>query len=712
MNAPLASLLALAAVASSPHSLQGPEPARNASARDAAAQNDSAGAVAFGRELERVQQRMDRADWKAARRQLDLALEAHAGELYVLGRLGEVELVLKRCAFWEHKGALEVASFVQGQLVRSDAARGTLTLRYSAGEFPDFDAQSSAMIYNVEFSGPYRIEVSGDTDASIAVCAGLDSMAQITYGLVETSGPGLKRDQVRRFVQLQGQWRDSNGAVRALDKRAEFIVDADAAGVVAVSVQENQVKASFDGRSVLSIAKPRDLWGTLALAPSRPPRGAYVVEGEAIGWHQRQRDVVFQREWPAFEAQWSLAENVPGWIATALAGPKHAGLPAGGRPRGIEPEELPQNLVPRWNALADATKAKDLETVAREAKWLLRREPDLGIAALLGAQALEGLQEREDAIAMLTACVERHPAYFDAAHYLSRLLLVSGRFQDSLDVIAGAVQSGLPAHDFQGIAVTATKGLRGPAWSGKFTFSSRHYDVASDLSRDTCREVANELEESLRQVSRRIGVDLGVPSRRFQVYVFSGNGSYRDYLDDVFDVRLEHTQGMYSPFLKQLLVLRSDPLDEFHRTARHEGFHQVLDSVMAAPPLWVNEGLAEYFAGLKAPDGRWDDGRVLDSRLRTLRTSGRSLRDKLVPLQVFVRFSQPQFMQDGRWNYAQAWALIHYLKHSSVENEDALETLLAELLKGTSHDAAIDRAFRGRDWRALDAGLLAHIENL
>ncbi len=710
MNAALASLLALGALVTSPISLQEPELAQSPRARDAAApagaQNDSAGAVAFGRELERVQQRMDRAEWKAARRQLDLALEAHTGERYVLGRLGEVELVLKRCAFWEHKGALDVASLVEGQLVRSDAARGTLTLRYGAGEFPDFDAQSSALIFDVEFSGPYEFEVSGDTDASVAVCAGPGSMAQLTFGLVETSGPGLKRDQVRRFVQLKGQWRDARG------ERAEFVVDEDAAGVIAVSVQETQVKATFDGRSVLAISKPRDLWGTLAFAPSRPPRGAYSVEGEAIGWHQRQRDVVFQREWPAFEAQWSLADSVPSWIATALAGPKHAGLPAGGKPRGVEPEELSQSLVPRWNALADATKTKDLETVAREAKWLLRREPDLGIAALLGAQALEGLRQRDDAIAMLTTCVERHPAYFDAAHYLSRLLLVSGRFQASLDVIAGAIQSGLPAHEFQEIAVTATKGLRGPAWSGKFAFSSRHYDVASDLSRDACREVANELEESLRQVSRRIGVDLGVPSQRFQVYVFSGNGSYRDYLDDVFDVRLEHTQGMYSPFLKQLLVLRTDPLDEFHRTARHEGFHQLLDSVMAAPPLWVNEGLAEYFAGLKAPDGRWDDGRVLDSRLQTLQTAGRSLRDKLVPLQVFVRFSQPQFMQDGRWNYAQAWAFIHYLKHSSVKNEDALEALLAELMKGTSHDEAIDKAFGGLDWRALDAGLLAHIEAL
>ena len=47
--------------------------------------------------------------------------------------------------------------------------------------------------------------------------------------------------------------------------------------------------------------------------------------------------------------------------------------------------------------------------------------------------------------------------------------------------------------------------------------------------------------------------------------------------------------------VKQLLICNQGSLDDVRSTARHEAFHQYFDGLVGSSPVWLNEGLAEYF---------------------------------------------------------------------------------------------------------------------
>ncbi len=69
-------------------------------------------------------------------------------------------------------------------------------------------------------------------------------------------------------------------------------------------------------------------------------------------------------------------------------------------------------------------------------------------------------------------------------------------------------------------------------------------------------------------------------------------------------------------------------------------------------------------------------------------------------------------MRDPGRSYAQAWGLVHFLRHSSRENQALLESLIAGLLSGKDNRAALEAAFEGRDLSALDAELAAFLAKL
>ena len=172
---------------------------------------------------------------------------------------------------------------------------------------------------------------------------------------------------------------------------------------------------------------------------------------------------------------------------------------------------------------------------------------------------------------------------------------------------------------------------------------------------------------------------------------------------------------MYSSYLKQLLVLDSEPRETFMKTVRHEGFHQFFDSVLDAPPIWLNEGLAEYFASARTKQGSWRDGRLNEVRLSHLRTvpnKGVALQARMTKLSSFLQISQQEFMRKGQDNYAQAWALVHFLRHSSARNKAIYQELLAGLLAGDSNMVAIEKAFEGVDLQEMDRELQAYVNKL
>jgi hypothetical protein len=122
------------------------------------------------------------------------------------------------------------------------------------------------------------------------------------------------------------------------------------------------------------------------------------------------------------------------------------------------------------------------------------------------------------------------------------------------------------------------------------------------------------------------------------------------------------------------------------RTVRHEGFHQYLDRLMADPPRWFNEGLAEYFEGATQKGGKWLLGEPRTDHLETLKSNGQ-IRLSLVE---FVKQPDAQFMANAQLNYAQSWALVHFLRHGPERHRPLFKALWQALRAGQTSAQAVE----------------------
>jgi hypothetical protein len=99
-------------------------------------------------------------------------------------------------------------------------------------------------------------------------------------------------------------------------------------------------------------------------------------------------------------------------------------------------------------------------------------------------------------------------------------------------------------------------------------------------------------------------------------------------------------------------------------TVQHEAFHQFAQLVITPRlPIWVNEGMAEYFA-----EGLWTGDRLITGVL----PPGRVRRvQKLIADKQLTDFDEMVLMPQAKWNaemdiknYDQAWSMVHFLVHA------------------------------------------------
>ena len=160
--------------------------------------------------------------------------------------------------------------------------------------------------------------------------------------------------------------------------------------------------------------------------------------------------------------------------------------------------------------------------------------------------------------------------------------------------------------------------------------------------------------------------------------------------------------GFYTSATHQAYVLIEGSPAQIQATAIHESAHLILTTLYQRTPLWLNEGLAEYFEVLPTsvihnqyqPNPEW---------LNSLRRHGP------LPLERLFAITPEQWraMPPER-SYANAWALVYFLM-----NSDAGRTALQQLLRAIkatpcaplSSAAVLNAAYPGGlarlrdDWR-------------
>ncbi len=262
-------------------------------------------------------------------------------------------------------------------------------------------------------------------------------------------------------------------------------------------------------------------------------------------------------------------------------------------------------------------------------------------------------------------------------------LLLAGLFQ----IVWAAPAAALPRKD--------------DAW---MMLRSPHFTFFSNASDRTTRKIALDLER-LRSALSQLNPDLELISPvPTWIYVFKSTSSFAPYRL-LYEGRPQPAEGYFveHPY-GNYVAINADPRRDATRLIYHEYLHHVLANNYPALPLWLNEGLAEYYSTFEVVGG---DARIgLPILLHVLWLHDNALIP--LPRLVEMNHSSRDYNEGSRRGvfYAESWALVHYLLASHPERRQQTAQYMRDLARGAGSAEAFQRAFG--DLAILERGLRAY----
>ena len=230
-----------------------------------------------------------------------------------------------------------------------------------------------------------------------------------------------------------------------------------------------------------------------------------------------------------------------------------------------------------------------------------------------------------------------------------------------------------------------------------------YYVVYSDLDVSAMREAALRLRSMAEEYNDRMNsMGLrGTLRRRLPVFMPRTRKDYIALVGPEFAA----SGGLYRSHGRSGELYISGGFGDSARwhTVQHEGWHQFVDVKLGNIPLWLNEGLAEYFGhGIWTGDGLVT-GVVPVRRLKRIQNLIRG--EKLRPFAEFLAIESRQWLDEmgtrrSSVNYDQAWAMCHFLAHA---DDGKYQKAFGKFIKLVGRGAMGNRAFASIFGRDLDA---------
>ncbi|MFP4222908.1 MAG: DUF1570 domain-containing protein [Phycisphaeraceae bacterium] len=236
---------------------------------------------------------------------------------------------------------------------------------------------------------------------------------------------------------------------------------------------------------------------------------------------------------------------------------------------------------------------------------------------------------------------------------------------------------------------------------GLAVFRSRFYEVHTNLEPDRVRPFAEHMDLVFAHFSKRFSGFEARRSERMPLFLLRTEADYHRLLERV-GIDSAGSSGL---FFRRGEVgglatwIEDKPPHRTLQTLQHEGFHQFAWAYIGRLPLWLNEGLAEYFelsrlAGRKMTTGYSEAGRI--DRVREAIREGRalSLRELVATTGKAWRETVAEDPAAGRLLYDQSWSVVYFLIHAAEGRyQEPFERYLLLLSEGESSSAAFREAF-------------------
>jgi hypothetical protein len=200
----------------------------------------------------------------------------------------------------------------------------------------------------------------------------------------------------------------------------------------------------------------------------------------------------------------------------------------------------------------------------------------------------------------------------------------------------------------------------------KYQLQADQLLVNSDFVLSSDHRLMRELTAERNDICQTLGLPLG--NEPIEVYLFRDAESYGQFL-------LKHFPGVPS---RRAFFLETDTRltvyahwsDRVAEDLRHEVAHGYLHAVVPGLPLWLDEGIAEYFEMPRGTNGM--NRPHVDLLTDMMQHDG--WRPDLERLEQLTDAAE----MDQR-HYAEAWAWVYFLLHSDSPSKQLLSAYLADV---------------------------------
>jgi len=215
-------------------------------------------------------------------------------------------------------------------------------------------------------------------------------------------------------------------------------------------------------------------------------------------------------------------------------------------------------------------------------------------------------------------------------------------------------------------------------------YEGRYYIINTDFTGDDLREADLRMTKMAEEYKKRTEGFSGAIGHKFPFFLF------RDIEDYHRAGGMEGTAGVFNPNTDTLMAYAGDKAStQTWNVIQHEGFHQFARSVIGGElPIWVNEGMAEYFGeGIFTGDG-FITGVIPPRRLTLIKEDiGQK---KFKPIKEMMLFTHERWNKEmSQENYDQAWTMVQFLAHAeNGKYQGAFVKFMRAIATGQKWDAA------------------------
>ncbi len=225
---------------------------------------------------------------------------------------------------------------------------------------------------------------------------------------------------------------------------------------------------------------------------------------------------------------------------------------------------------------------------------------------------------------------------------------------------------------------------------------SEHFDVLSSASPERTQQIVSELE-TMAAVLKRTSARFQTSIAATTIFVFSDRAESLAWFDLLLGAGGDRLGGAYVRRTGGgTMIIDAANTRRIARTAMHELVHDLLRQGELVPPLWLEEGLAEYFSAAHVREHRVEAGASVPQHALLLQRERR-----LMPLETMFSVQPETTEATAPLFYAQSWAAVDWLMQL---DHNIFYAFLEDLERGKPVDVALSARY-GKSLASLESAI-------